>query len=426
MAGKLKTTRKNTYKILLDTLPRGSLLIVLYFLIVGTIIGTSVVYCAPFSDKFTIKKPTLNYQKPFESLDGSQDVLAELKEELSFFNQELSLSIYLKKSNLVQSITKSDVKIGIGQGKEQTNHTRSLTCNKDKYYCEPIILFRERYIEKPTQKRSVYFRFQNLQPLITYEFLEPGFEIRFEYTNENYTQFSTIFKMTFMMTSLIVLVLYFIYVMLKQQWKFWKTEQKWVLILLVSLVFFNNPAYMFDYITTNWLMPTINILFTSTFIAVFILFVMVISHSIIVKPKERTFFFYMPKFLMVGILWISIVGLFMYERFNQTTDGAFEIGEVQFWKQIMAILSVLIAICVGTIFYYVIRAWGDQNISNEYSTKFKYFSLLTLLVTLATSFDYATFFLFNELNPAQWLSFYPIFNFYSFILAILFLPSNGD
>jgi hypothetical protein len=264
----------------------------------------------------------------------------------------------------------------------------------------------------------------NLAPLIKYEFLEPAYEIRFEFTNANYTQFSTIFKMTFMMTSLFVALFFFIYLMVKQQWKYWKTEQKWILTLLVALLFFNNPAYMFDYITTNWLMPLVNIIFTSTFIAIFVLFVMVISHAIIVKPKERTFFFYLPKFMVVGALWISIVSLFGWERFNQSTDGAFDLTETPFWKEILGVLIVLTSLCLGMISYYVIRAWGDKNVSLDYSTRFKYFSLLTLCVMIASCVDYYTFFLFNQQNPAQWLSFYPLYNFYAFILAVLFLPSN--
>ena len=72
------------------------------------------------------------------------------------------------------------------------------------------------------------------------QFLDPGFEIRFDFTNENYTQFSTIFKMTFMMTSLFVTFFYFSFVLIKQQWKYWKTEQKWILILLFSLLLFNS------------------------------------------------------------------------------------------------------------------------------------------------------------------------------------------
>jgi hypothetical protein len=69
--------------------------------------------------------------------------------------------------------------------------------------------------------------------------------------------------------------------------------------------------------------------------------------------------------------------------------------------------------------YYVVRAFSES-----YQKKFKYFAVVTLIVILATLVDYVTFFLLNNQYPAQWLSFYPIYNYYMIIVAMLFLPSN--
>lgn len=137
------------------------------------------------------------------------------------------------------------------------------------------------------------------------------------------------------------------------------------------------------------------------------------------KLKDRKFWFYFPKFLLVGILWVSVIVVLMWERLNQATDGAYDLNDLPFFIVFQYMLISVFGICILMIGYSIIKAFADG-----YPRKFKYFAFITFLVILSTLIDYASFFIFNNEYPAQWLSFYPIYNYYMVIVVVLFLPSN--
>jgi len=154
---------------------------------------------------------------------------------------------------------------------------------------------------------------------------------------------------------------------------------------------------------------------------------MVITHAAVKKVKERTFFwFYAPKIFVVALNWLFVVITMTWERLNQRTDPAYDLTEIPFFGGIrVAVITTLIVI-VGMLVFYVFRALGEfSKMGITYEIRFKYFWVLTLLVILATTFDFGTMLLVDYANnAAQYLSFFPLYNFYCVTLAIFYLPSN--
>ncbi len=55
--------------------------------------------------------------------------------------------------------------------------------------------------------------------------------------------------------SIIVMMLFWVQNRIYREWTYWALEQKWTFILLVSLVFFNNPIFFLNIYAEHWIFP---------------------------------------------------------------------------------------------------------------------------------------------------------------------------
>lgn len=90
-----------------------------------------------------------------------------------------------------------------------------------------------------------------------------------------------------------VTIFYIVYLFKHQKWSYCKTEQKFIIIVLLSIMMFNSmyhsfvflpfldPLFIGDWLGGNWFFSFINIFNISTFVAVLTLFVMVVTHSVV-------------------------------------------------------------------------------------------------------------------------------------------------
>lgn len=85
--------------------------------------------------------------------------------------------------------------------------------------------------------------------------------------------------------------------------------QKWITILLIELIFFNEPLMFLKSILPFNLYPLLTAGVQATFIAMLLFFWLVVTHSIseseVVSIDERRF--YLPKILLTGAIWVSLV-----------------------------------------------------------------------------------------------------------------------
>jgi hypothetical protein len=131
-----------------------------------------------------------------------------------------------------------------------------------------------------------------------------------------------------------------------------------------------------------------------------------------------------------------------WERFNELSDPTIDIKDVSFFGPLriyIAAVAVMVVILIayrtvkaitgGSLVEYTIEALNqDTSSSLQFKTqgsRFKVFFVLTFLVVFTLAANYLTFILFDYANnAAQYLSLFPIVNYYAFLLAIYFLPSN--
>jgi hypothetical protein len=385
--------------------------------------------------------------------EGGYFLYYDSEQRVDRSNQEVSFSVLLRRnSSQVIALSKHDVRIQVSvAGKYHVNdqfavpfrgptlHTRTLSCPRDSYFCKPIVVFRQRYIMYPYYRIS--FRFLNLDELYNSGFLDDVLFTKFEFTNREYTTFETSLRLVFLFASMVIFVFYMVSLFWSQEWKFCKTEQKWIALLLSVLILFNNPFFIADWSASHWFFPTLEILFQSTFAFVFLLFIMVMTHSALVHPSNRGILFYLPKIILVSILWILITAVLCWERFGELNDPSMDIAEMNYFYLLKIAIAVLGTIIVCQIGFHTVKAIvGDDIIRTVHNAfdngdtalnmktsgdRFKVLFFLNILVLLIIAVDYASFLLFDYANnAAQYLSLFPLVNYYAILLAIFFLPSN--
>lgn len=185
-------------------------------------------------------------------MTGTKWIESTLNEPLNFFNQEISFIVSLSKSELISKVQKYDVSVSIKlyggdsvtnlQPYSSGNYTRSLYCSGTEYYCNPMIIMKQRFINFKFYKVAV--RFNNLKDIYALGLIGPKLEARYEYTTILYTQFSTYLRGVFTVMSIFLFLFYIIYLFWKQKWSSTKTEQKWIILLFITLIFFNSKSFI--------------------------------------------------------------------------------------------------------------------------------------------------------------------------------------
>lgn len=197
----------------------------------------------------------------------------------------------------------------------QIVHLRSLKCNQVSPGYEsacPVFVTQISPVRYDTYKMSFTLNDPDLK---LHKLLENRLNVLVVYNNDKYTFYELIFRYSCLALSCIAFLIFFIFTRCKQPFSDWQTEQKWILFVLLLLICFNNPLYIFEYFSKNWIFTFLNINLRSTYICVLLFSILIFTHSMYVIPIERTFFkFYALKSGIVGTFWIVLVTCFTYLR----------------------------------------------------------------------------------------------------------------
>jgi hypothetical protein len=470
------TSRQRTYSVLIDVLPNFAVLLAFALFFVTVTGSIAIIFFAPpvekiFDHKIISASNTTSADDLSGYFSGKYSIVQESERlgKMNKTNQQLTFSLLFKeKSDIVTGLDKHDLHIVTTvEAKQFPNdaysvvhaertHTRSLLCPTQKvYFCTPIITFLSRYMNYPFYRVTV--NVTALEPVYTTGLLDDIVYSRIETTNGEYTYFETTLRAIFVVISIIVTIFYATTLFRMQTWSYCKLEQKWILVVLIALIFFNNPLYLASWAMTGtdpWFWSMLNVLFQANCAALLLFFVMIMAHKAVLPTSggnQRTFFnFYAIKIVLVASLWLLITITLLWERFNQVDDPSFDATEIPFFGQIrLAVVVVAVTIFVIVAYFslraiagddllYVAaqalsrgssngRSGGYRQYRTHYSVSYRYrfFLVLTLLVLITIGADFSSFLLFDHANnAAQYLSIFPLLNYYVILLAVFFLPSN--
>ncbi|THD18265.1 Transmembrane protein [Fasciola hepatica] len=139
----------------------------------------------------------------------------------------------------------------------------------------------------------------------------------------------------------------------------WTIEQRCTVLLLPTLLFYNNPLYPLRFFTNSWIPQFMDYLFQITFLCSVLLFWLIVYHGL--RSTKRTICaFYAPKVFLVLTLWLPFVGLSLWKSCHEYTDVTFNassslIGAI--YLQAFLVFCALIYLLFLIVL--IIRAFAD-------------------------------------------------------------------
>eukprot|EP01155_Anaeramoeba_flamelloides_P046595 Anaeramoba_flamelloidesc39834_g2_i1.p1 GENE.c39834_g2_i1~~c39834_g2_i1.p1 ORF type:complete len:324 (+),score=36.72 c39834_g2_i1:48-974(+) len=204
-------------------------------------------------------------------------------------------------------------------------------------------------------------------------------------------------------------------------------EQKWIVILLVLLLLFNNPLHPLNLLTNSGFIEVLDAVFSVTFIMALFAFWLTMIDRFRYENGQHSFLkFYLPKLLPLIIMWITFLTIYIYTRVHQFDDPQFEtVNDVPGFLAAVVIYWIINVIVILWLFYVCIRAFIETKGKPEQRKSLNFFfslfiiTFIMILVTLIGNFIPA---LSN--TAIEFVSYFVIVNLYICSLSIAYLPSS--
>ena len=100
-----------------------------------------------------------------------------------------------------------------------------------------------------------------------------------------------------------------------------------MVFLLISVMLYDNPLFPLILLANTSFTAVVDACFTVTFFCTLLMFWLCVYHGI--RKTERHFFsFYLPKMLMVGLLWVIGCVMLSWSAAYQSVDPTYSISQV--------------------------------------------------------------------------------------------------
>ncbi|KAM8791860.1 transmembrane protein 181 [Rhynchonycteris naso] len=377
---------------------------------------------------------------------------------LSTYNQQLWLTCVIElnqsKETSIQTSFPMTVKVD-GVGKDGTimfihnkvhNRTRTLTCAGK---CAEMIV-----------AHLGYLNYTQYAVIVGFERLKlPIKEVIFTWKtyNPTFSKLEIWFRFVFVVLTFIVTCL-FAHSLRKFSMRDWGIEHKWMAILLPLLLLYNDPFFPLSFLVNSWALGMLDDLFQSVFLCALLLFWLCVYHGIRAQGERKCLTFYLPKFLIVGLLWLASVTLGIWQTVNELHDPTYQYrADTGSFQGMKVFFMVVAAAYVLYLLFLVVRACSELRHMPYVDLRLKFLTALTFAVLVISiiilylrfgaqvlqdnfvaelSTHYQNYILFVgrhqtsgmpfrwSVSPAEFLSFYGLLNFYLYTLAFVYSPSK--
>lgn len=352
-----------------------------------------------------------------------QPIISGRKEE---FTKKFTISVNLHSTASSQVIVPSEQ-----LHSEYHNRTRYLHCVNEQ--CDVFNILHLDYIHN--DRYSIDLSFFNIEDSKSYQIKDYTFT--FNSFNPSFTKFELWFRFMFLAITFFVLILY-TNSLQKFSLRDWSIEQKWVYILLRSLLFFNNPFFPLIVLVDSWIPQVLDAFFQSTYLALLMVFWLSFYHG--VRQNDRNFMtFYVPKFLVVFTVWLMSLVLLLWQQIRSMADPTYNLTlDETYYFIFRAAFLVFFVVYLLFLLYLLIRAIAELKSMPYYDIRIKFSTTLmfTIIVTLAViailrvrsdpfSQSLLENFIKNYRNTVEFCSIFALFNFYTFTLAFAYSPAKN-
>lgn len=361
---------------------------------------------------------------------------------LSTFNQQLWLLCQIKLNGTKAGASFSDsfhlsVKI-YGRAKDSSYHliaetpfnrTRQLQCQKE---CNPLVILHLGYLDYPSYVATV--NFHGLQ-------FPKGIDIRdidfvLKHYSADFSQVEIWFRFVFLVLTFMVTCM-FAHSLRRFPLREWSIEQKWMSLLLPLLLLYNDPLFPLNFLVNSWVPGMFDSVFQASFLCGLLLFWLCAFHGI--RQSERKLSFYLPKVLIVGLLWIASFTLSSWQQYNELQDPTYQYKiDIGHFMGLKVMFFTIGAIYLVYLIYLLFRAYSELRAMPYFDVRLKFLTGLMLIVLtislVITGLRFGTGVLQDNFvaelethydNSAEFLTFFGLLNFYLYTMAFVYSPSKN-
>uniref|UniRef100_A0A4W3IJN2 Transmembrane protein 181 n=1 Tax=Callorhinchus milii TaxID=7868 RepID=A0A4W3IJN2_CALMI len=296
-----------------------------------------------------------------------------------------------------------------------------------KQTCDEIIVLHLGYLNYT--EYVIIVRFYSLEDL-QYKIKNVNFTLKMY--NASFSQVEIWFRFIFVVFTFMVTCL-FAHSLRKFSMRDWAIEQKWMSILLPLLLLYNDPFFPLSFLVNSWFPGMLDDLFQAIFLCALLLFWLCVYHGIRVQGERKFVTFYMPKILIVGLLWLAAVTLGIWQTVNELHDPTYQYRvDTNNFQGMKVFFLIVGSLYILYLVFLIVRACSELKNMPYFDLRLKFLTGLTFIVLVISIVILYLRFGSRVLQdnfvadpPAEFLSFYGLLNFYLYTLAYVYSPSKN-
>ncbi|KAM3861311.1 transmembrane protein 181 [Diretmus argenteus] len=260
--------------------------------------------------------------------------------------------------------------------------------------------------------------------------------------NPTFSQVEIWFRFVFVVLTFMVTCL-FAHSLRKFSMRDWGIEQKWMSILLPLLLLYNDPFFPLSFLVNSWFPGTLDAFFQALFLCALLLFWLCVYHGIRVQCERKCLTFYLPKLVIVGLLWLSAVTLGIWQTVNELQDPTYQYKvDIANFQGMKIFFLIVVTLYILYLIFLIVRACSELKNMPYSDLRLKFLTSLTFVVLIISMVilylrfgakalqdnfvaELSTHYQNYILSPSEFLSFYGLLNFYLYTLAFVYSPSKN-
>ncbi|XP_028997151.1 transmembrane protein 181 isoform X2 [Betta splendens] len=309
------------------------------------------------------------------------------------------------------------------QQKRRTLHCRAK--------CDEIIVLHLGYLNYTRYKAEVSFKGLDLDFIGDQKFLWKTY-------NPTFSQVEIWFRFVFVVLTFMVTCM-FAHSLRKFSMRDWGIEQKWMSVLLPLLLLYNDPFFPLSFLVNSWFPGTLDAFFQALFLCALLLFWLCVYHGIRVQGERKCMTFYLPKLIIVGLLWLSAVTLGIWQTVNELQDPTYQYKvDIANFQGMKVFFLIVVVVYILYLIFLIVRACSELKNMPYSDLRLKFLTALTFVVLIismvilylrfgakALQDNFVAELSTHYQNSAEFLSFYGLLNFYLYTLAFVYSPSKN-
>ncbi|CAF0921427.1 unnamed protein product [Rotaria sp. Silwood1] len=255
--------------------------------------------------------------------------------------------------------------------------------------------------------------------------------------NPKFAQFELAFRFFFLICAIATTCLF-----TKSMRRFsildWSLEQRWMIFLLIFLVFYNDPFYPLTFLINSSFPSILDGVLQATFLCTLLLFWLSVYHGI--RQNVRRFIpFYVPKIILVSFLWIFSVVLSSVRIGQEFRDPMYNMTiDIRQFTTFRIIFYIVGIVYILYLLFLIIRAFGELRNMPYFDIRLKFTTLLMLCVVsisiVITTLRFGSGIIEENFvpelasrykNSVEFLSFYGLINLYLYTMAYVYSPAKN-